>query len=146
MPLVFRVMMADEDAPQLGSSALALGVRVPTDITADEQGRVHPNTGGMSVSPRLRDLPRHRLPKRFGVRLGLRGAKGNDKARVWRMGSGPFDATPLTSGLCLRPDSLAHGLIEPDAVMPLVAYEGALHGTRGHWVNVEVNIEEETLG
>ena len=36
------------------------------DIVVDANGMVHPNTGGMSVSPRIADLLAHRRPPEFG--------------------------------------------------------------------------------
>ena len=35
MPLVYRAMLADGEQPQVGPSALALGVRVPPNEHAD---------------------------------------------------------------------------------------------------------------
>ena len=48
-------MVADGGRLKVGASALALGVRMPPndhpDIAVDAEGKVEPQTGGMSVAP-----------------------------------------------------------------------------------------------
>src|SRR6516164_4279167 len=65
MPLVYRAMLADGDRPQVGQTALSLGVRVPPDENADvavsADGMAEPRSGGMSVAPAWRMLPVHRI-------------------------------------------------------------------------------------
>src|SRR5215218_7787968 len=102
MPKIYRVMQADDRKPMLGESRRTLGVLVPGDIHPDAAGRVHPGMKGMSVSPSLRDLPPHRIPKR--LRHLVLAAEGKDADFVWSMGEGAFVAGPVTSGLQLRPD------------------------------------------
>lgn len=137
MAKVFRVMK-DNGAgkPALGESSATLGVRVPKDIAPDERGDVHPNTGGMSVSPNWESLPPHITPERLRQR-GFKGASGRNNAFVWRMGEGAFEASAAGDALQLRPDpnrASEHGFIEPSATMKLEAYREALHDTQPDWV------------
>jgi hypothetical protein len=133
MPRIYRVMLkAADDGPTVGQSAAQLGVRVPTDIAPDEQDRVSPGTGGMSVSPGLRALPAFLIPKR--LRALVPKARGRDDGYVWRMGTGPFTRGSVGEGLQLEPDSPTHGTVQPAEVMPLSAYEDALAATRDEWV------------
>jgi len=67
-----------------------LGVRVPLDIEPHASGCVRPGTGGMSVAPRLADLPPHRIPRRLRGLAGLAFAAGSNTLRVWKIGNGPF--------------------------------------------------------
>jgi hypothetical protein len=138
MPVVFRAMMADGDAPQLGSTAVSLGIRLPpdphADLVVDENGNVGPGTGGMSVAPEWRLLPVHRIPRR--LRSKYPRAAGRSDVKLWRMGDGPFVAGPVAARLLLRPDPKAqqrHGFVEPDARMASVDYQQALADTRDHW-------------
>ena len=123
----------------IGSDAKKLGVRLGEDIQPDSTGNVHPRTGGMSVAPGLRQLPEHRIPKRFKAQ-GVFNATGTDKLSVWTTGTGPFIDGPFAPGLFLRidPDDPNHGTIEPDCEMPLQEYEQALSTTVDQWVINEV--------
>lgn len=138
MPKVFRVMAAAGGKPQIGRSAVALGVRVGTDISPDADGLVIPGQGGMSVSPSPRALPAHRVPKRLHHLVPA--ARGKDHHYVWRMGEGPFVPTPLATGLRLRPDpgNASHGMVQPSERMGLVEDESALAATQDEW-----SIEEQ---
>src|SRR6266446_5522215 len=106
MPRIYRSMLADGGKPKVGCSAVMLGVRVPpnkdADLPVESDGTVRPNTGGMSVAPAWRYLPRWRISKR--LRDKVEGASGRVDAFCWRMGSGGFDAEELSTGLVLRPD------------------------------------------
>jgi hypothetical protein len=133
MPKIYRGMKKENGKPALGNSATALGVRVPDDIRPDGDGRVHPETGGMSVSPSVAALPPHRIPQRLRERIP--GARGGSSLFVWSMGVGPFAAGALAPRLQVRIDvkNENHGLVEPDAVMDLADYQNALYATRDAW-------------
>jgi hypothetical protein len=131
-------MLADGDRPQVGPSALVLGVGVPPDEHADiavgEEGMVEPRTGGMSVAPAWRLLPVHRIPRRLRARFPR--AAGKNQRSLWRMGDGPFTDGPLADRLLFRPDPekpARHGFVEPRARMPAGDYQAALAATRGQW-------------
>ena len=67
MPRVFRAMKQDSGKPLIGESSLTLGVRTAgdrgrLDIVPDVEGKVAPGTGGMSVSPSVRQLLDRLLP------------------------------------------------------------------------------------
>src|SRR5205823_181272 len=132
MPLIYRSMREDDGKPMVGCSATALGVRVPTskdaDLPVESDGSVAPDTGGMSVAPAWRCLPRWRISKR--LRGKVEGASGSSNVFCWRMGSGPFVAEQVATRLFLRPNSATHGVIEPDTPMPLAEYQEALAATR----------------
>jgi hypothetical protein len=132
-------MLAEGNRPQVGSSALALGVRLPPDEHADiavgPAGMVEPRTGEMSVAPAWRLLPLHRIPRR--LRAKFPRAAGKDQCFLWRMGDGPFAEALLADRLLLRPDPEkpnAHGFVEPVGTMPAGEYQAALAVTRDRWV------------
>jgi len=132
MPLIYRVMKRAEDGgPAVGRSPTSLGVRIPQDISPDDQGNVAPALGGMSVSPRLVELPKFLVPKRL-VHL-LPSARGSNNNFVWRMGAGPFVAGAVAPGLLMQPDRPGHGTVQPESVVPLPTYEAALVATRSEW-------------
>jgi hypothetical protein len=134
MPRVYRVMKRGDGKPALGASATTLGVRPSTDITPDASGYVHPNSGGMSVSPSLRALPVFLLPRRLQALVP--GAAGSNSHSVWRMGEGPFVAGAIAERLQLRPDpqNSSHGFVEPGGGMSLTEYQLALHATQDDWL------------
>jgi hypothetical protein len=136
MPTIYRSMEKEDGKPKVGNSPTTLGVRVPPDKNADlpveSDGTVRPNTGGMSVAPAWRHLPRWRISRR--LRGQIEGASGSPNVFCWRMGSGPFIAERVATHLLLHPDSSAHGTVEPDRQMPLSDYQGALAATRDQWV------------
>ena len=127
--LVFRGMLSGDDGkPQLGRSAKSLGVRVPADIKPDAAGDVHPGTGGMSVSPDSSlNVPNHRRPMAMG-----HGSTGPDDLGMYAIAKVRVSIGNLT----LRPDprrATKHAFVEPNQVMPLMHYEGALGSTRDDW-------------
>ena len=136
MPLIYRSMRADDNKPVVGCSATALGVRAPpaenADIPVEPDGTVRPNTGGMSVAPAWRRLPRWRISRR--LRDKVEGAAGSPNVFCWRMGSGSFVAEQVATGLSLRPDSDIPGTVEPGHQMSLPEYQEALAFTRDQWV------------
>jgi hypothetical protein len=139
MPLVYRAMLADGDRPQVGQTALSLGVRVPPDENADvavsADGMAEPRSGGMSVAPAWRMLPVHRIPRR--LRPKFPRAAGKNGFFLWRRGEGPFTEGPFAERLLFRPDPEKpnkHGFVEPAARMPVEEYQAALAATRDQWV------------
>lgn len=138
MPRFYRVMKGDDGKPGLGATATTLGIRPGKDITPDAAGDGHPNSGGMSVSPSLRDLPAFRVPRR--LQNLVPGAAGSNSHFVWRMGEGSFVASAVTEQLRLRPDpeNDSHGFIEPSDTMSIAAYQDAWHATQDDW-----SIDEE---
>ena len=75
--MIFRSMKMNSDGfPLCGESARCLGVRPKFDqngdIPLDENGKVKPGTGGMSVFDDPDKLPKHRKP------FWMRGGEGRD--------------------------------------------------------------------
>ncbi len=132
VPKVFRAMKCDPSgkAPLVEASARGLGVR-PTDLAPCELGLAHPCRGGMSVAPRLIDLPPWRVPERLGH--VVEGASGPDADCVWVLGEGQFLTGPLSQGLALRVTSARHGVVEPDEKRPYKQYESHLAATASLW-------------
>ena len=134
MPRIYRGMKQDQGKPAIAPTATTLGVRVPTDIEADANGLVHAETGGMSVSPTLLDLRKHRVPGR--LQTIYPAASGNDDLYVWSLGSGEFVGGAVTEQLRLRLDPIkaTHGFVEPSGTMPLKQYQDALQATQDDWI------------
>lgn len=138
-PRMFRSMTPDAaapDQPQVGATRRLLGAKLPPkgDVRPDAQGNVGPTCCGMSVAPTLRTLPDHRCPDR--LRHLHPGATGNPNDRVFRFGNGTFVAQPVAYGLRLCPDRVPapeHGVVEPDAVMPVADYQDRLAATKPLW-------------
>jgi hypothetical protein len=138
-------MFGSGGRPLVGAGRSHLGVVTPSerpidsdpgwapDVTPDANGQVEPLRGGMSVAPTLENLPPHRIPRRLRVR-GVTIARGSDRLSVWSHGSGPFEAGPVADGLVLRPDSIAHGLVEPARPMSVAELQGHLGATAASWV------------
>jgi hypothetical protein len=126
MLTLYRGMKADADGkPECGPTKRQLGACIPGDLDADVQGRVHPLTGGMSVTAsNPRALPYHRRPQEWG-------GKGRDPV----FGT---DASKLGDDLAPRVDDEAtsHWLVEPARIMPADAYQRALCTTRLDWEKV----------
>jgi hypothetical protein len=121
---VFRVMLkAEGGEPLRGDGDCMLGARVPIDVKVDPDGQVHPDRGGMSVTP---DDPA-RLPPHFRpVSLG-----GYGKLPVFGIG-----VARLGERLSYRPDPkkpARHGFVEPALTMPLATYRTALAATAPAW-------------
>ncbi len=136
MPLIYRVMTPDSDRPKLGTTNRTLGIRLAplkykdiSELNAD--GTVAPGQGGMSVGPRLVDLPKFLVPER--LRKLVPGAYGDDDDCCWSMGDGPFVDGVLNERLTLRVDRPGHGLIEPAFRMPVADFLTAIAATRDQW-------------
>lgn len=116
-------MRSDDDGhPLVGGSARTLGPRPDgSDIDADEDGMVHPYTGGISVGLAPEYLPEHRRPAKFG-------GTGHDP--LWMIQS-----DDLGAGLRYREDEelAGHGFIEPTWEMSYAEYEERLAATREGW-------------
>jgi hypothetical protein len=134
MPKIYRGMKQDQGKPAIGTTGVTLGIRVPVDIEADANGLVHAGTGGMSVSPTLLDLPKHRVPTR--LQTIYPAASGNDNLCVWSLGSGEFFSGAIAEHLRLRLDPVKakHGFVEPSASMSLEQYQHALQSTQDGWI------------
>ncbi len=140
MPRICRVMTIEsidgKDRSKIGNTARTLRVRVPPadnpDIPVALDGTVSPGGGGMSVAPTWRDLPRHRIPVR--LKALLPSASGSNQDACWAMGEGPFEPSPVATGLSLRLESGIHGLVEPENNQPISEYRGNLAATRDQWV------------
>ena len=126
---LFRGMVPAEDGkPALGRSAKHLGVRLSIDIAPDANGDVHPETGGMSVSPgSVLNVPNHRRPRAMGY-----GSTGSNLLRIYAIAACRVDRGELSLRLDpVRPKK--HGFVEPRLAMPASDYENALHGTKEDW-------------
>ncbi len=124
---MFRAVKPHPDGyPLVGRSGRTLGVRVDgsyRDLPVAEDGRVAPETGGMSLAlGKPGNLPKHRLPRSLG---------GEGRDPVFRM-----FAVFLPETLLLRPDRYPHAYIEPRRLCSLLQFESALNDTRNHWRRV----------
>lgn len=121
---LYRAMKRAEDTlPLCEDTARGLGARVPSDIALDPAGDVHPETGGMSVTPDD--------PSRMNMLRRPRTLGGLGKDPLWVL-----DGMALGDDLAWRrdPDAPdAHAFVEPARVMRLDTYRGALCGTRNQW-------------
>jgi hypothetical protein len=115
------------DAPVCGSSANQLGVRPGVDIPNTRDDRVHPGTGGLSITPDdLARLPPHIRPPSHGGR----GKMPIFELEVARLG------TPL--GVRLDPKHPErHAFVEPVIVLTVREYQAALCATGPLWREVE---------
>ncbi len=93
------------------------------DIPISNIGMVHPDTGGMSVSPfSPTNLPRHRRPPSFG---------GTGKDPVYSI-----DDKHLGRSLRYRPDPAnptGHGFVEPASIISFDDYQDAIARTAAAW-------------
>ena len=126
---------ADDGLPLFGQRSRELGVRVPpdpnADIDVDSNGEIVMNGKGMSVADHWQSLPPHLIPKRLRDRA--RGAIGSNATSCYRLGEGPFSASPINDRLILAVDSDRHGLICPSEAMTMESFQSALAGTRLQW-------------
>lgn len=123
--IIFRAMKEDFDGkPLTGNSSRTLGVRIEgryADIPINGQGKVHPNTGGMSVAPDTHlKLPKPKLPKSLG-------GEGRDPVFA-------LQVIDLPDSLSLCRDTPSHALVEPSKSCLLQEFEQNLYGTRRNWV------------
>lgn len=103
--------------PVAEPTARGLGARPGIDIPVGTDGKVHPNTGGISVAPEsARNLPPHRRPENLG-------GTGKDCACL-------LNTANLPKSLKYVQDSAKHGTIQPSTSMSLSDYQAALSSTR----------------
>ena len=122
---VFRAMLKGPSGrPPCGSAANQLGVRPGTDIPVDPGKRVHPQTGGMSVTPdEISRLPPHVRPQR------LPGGRGN--LPVFELAT-----SALSKEVVLRRDpknTFRHAFLEPATSMLLDELQAVLCATGSSW-------------
>jgi hypothetical protein len=123
---------AEDDLPVVARSARALGVRVGgpnSDVVLDDEGRVAPGTGGMSVAPTsMWNLPNHRRPIGMG-----RGSTGKEEDRVFSIERENLAKADLKVRLDeYRPTK--HAFVEPVEPVVLPSYETKLASARADWV------------
>ncbi len=121
---LFRSMKRDsDDLPLVEQSARGLGVRSPGDIDADPgTGMVHPNDGGMSVTPDdPAGLQAHRKPRACG---------GTSPDSLFAI---PLATLQAAAGLAYRRDNSRHGTVMPKSDMQLSQYRQYLAATRASW-------------
>ena len=118
---LFRAMANDGGAPLVDPGHLGVRTRgARCDIEVDATGSVHPETGGMSVTPdNPMDLPLHRRP---------RSLLGTGNRPVWSIAS-----AHIAGRLTVRQDRRTHWLIEPSSSMELAVFEEALADTAPRW-------------
>lgn len=124
---LFRPMREEHGQPRIAPNGL--GVRLPedgpqyggvVDIYPDDEGAVHPESGGMSVT--LDDpfeIPPHRRPASLG---------GDGDWPLWRILS-----DDLPERLATRNDRDFHGLVEPSQQMSADEYVQSLESTQPKW-------------
>jgi hypothetical protein len=149
MPLIFRAMRPDGGRPVIGHIENdTLGVREKILRLGQEvgdirplNGLVHPQTGGMSVSPSKEELPPHLIPKRHRGSRYPYARRGSTKLDTfpWKMGEGEFQAGWLCDRLqlSLDPHDSSHGFVEPDQPMSLADHRLAVEATRPNWIQEE---------
>jgi hypothetical protein len=138
MPKIYRSMRkADDGKPVVDATGKGLGVRgVPVngvvDLDLDDEGKVILNGKGMSVAPAWRDLPYFLVPKRLKDRFPA--ARGRSDLYGFTMGDGPFANGRVAIGLDLEVKSPTHGVVVPQASVPLDQFQRDLANTRSHWI------------
>jgi hypothetical protein len=117
---IYRAMKADGHQPAITpGKTKGIGVR-PRDIVADEDGNVHPGTGGMTAAPNdPMNLARPFRP----VALG-----GRSQDDLWE-----FDPGDLPDTLEYVLDSETHGVIAPARTMSYDDYCKELAATCANW-------------
>ena len=114
LEVLFRGMKQNNNVPLIGNTADKLGVRPNVDIKVVD-GKVYPNSGGMSVNTSITNIPPHRKPIEFG---GTQ--KGSSMFQI--------DSDNLGDLLMFKPDKNGtHGVIEPARSMTLEEYQEALN-------------------
>jgi hypothetical protein len=142
MPKIYRSMRkADDGKPLVDMSGKGLGVRGEpvngvVDVDIDQGGNVVLNGKGMSVAPSWRELPIFLISKRLKDKVP--GARGAPSLFSFTLGAGAFADGPVAEGLDLKVDAPQHGLVVPQAAVPLDHYQRHLANTRDQWIVDEV--------
>gem|GEM_PF-1841477 len=152
MPKIYRIMVAKDDKPEVGSGRNMLGVRSEPDVNPDVvevNGLVPMAAGGMSVSMCICAMLPTIVPRRLKDLVPGAKHSGSDGRRVWKAGQGPFVSASVSRDLDLRPDPnpnrLGHGYVEPGTPMPMGDYQEALAATREGWSVDEQRNDECTI-
>lgn len=119
---IYRGMVEEAGKPKINASARALGARPKVDIPVGADDMIHPNTGGVSVSPSPQDLPAHRRPPELG---------GTGKDPIWSI-----NTDDLGPNLQYVPDKPGHGTIQPTTSMSFEEYQKELAKTNSKWNKV----------
>jgi hypothetical protein len=101
------------------------------DIDLDDHGNVELNGKGMSVAPAWRDLPYFLVSRRLRDRFPA--ARGGSDLYCFTMGDGPFVDGNVAVGLDLKVDGPTHGVVVPQACVPLDQFQADLANTRDEW-------------
>ena len=122
---IFRAMLKGQSGlPSCGSAANQLGVSPGTDIPVDPAKKVHPRTGGMSVTPdEMSRLPPHVRPRRL--------PGGHGKLPVFELAT-----STLSEPLVIQRDpknAFRHAFVEPTASMLLQELQAMLCATGSDW-------------
>jgi RHS repeat-associated protein len=128
--MLYRSMQEGIDGmPVLGESATTLGARIgpELDIATDENGIVHPNSGGMSVNTNPNNIPEYRRPSEFG---------GTGKNPMWCLGT-----CSLPKGLKFTLEEAknplnTHGFTEPAKSMGGKAFNQLIQSTKSLWKKI----------
>ncbi len=135
--IVYRAMREDKKnkgKPEVGNSANSLGVRTcgPHKDISIIKGVVHPNTGGMSVTPNdPSKLPPHRLPSKLLPRSKKkRGSKSNSVFS--------FQVDKLNPPLALCGCRSDHALVGPLDCCVFSEFEQALYDTQNLWTKMSI--------
>lgn len=119
--MIYRGMRKHWDGrPLVVGTKNGLGVRSDDDIFPDEDGRVEPDSGGMSVCFVPEAVPPYRRPPSFGG--------DSEQNSMWEL-----DESELPDGLVCRATSQTHAMLEPAWEMDLREYEELLAETRDLW-------------
>lgn len=131
LPLMYRVMFADDKNQPIVADDAGLGVREGIDVSVGPNAVV-PAGQGMSVFDAPNRIPASRRPKDHG---GL----GDDGTFCFVWGEGPFQNALLNDDLKLvlgLKKKKHHGQIEPTKDMTLTVYRQCLVATKPSWVLV----------
>lgn len=118
----YRAMKSiGQGLPACGEGARLLGVRPGIDIGVDDQGRVQPESGGMSVFSDPASLPKHRKP------AWMSGGEGRDPLYSIEEASLPGELAAIRDGCS------CHFFWAPAMACPYRLYLSVLYGTQRSW-------------
>lgn len=137
MPKTFRAMKkADDGKPQVGDKFGCLGVRVPKDISANDEGVVDTGDKGMSVAADGFAIDPAFISMDYIPVFP--SASGKKSERLWYMGEGKFEESEVSDGLVLRLKTHNNrtGLVVPSRKMKIEDFQNRLGATRDSWKEV----------